>query len=500
MPAPASTRPDGAARQRLPDGFVVAATPGLVVGAGGRVLGGGRPFRLVRLDRPTAESLAPLWAGSTLSVDASNAATLARLVDLDLLRPVPAPDRRRLTEVTVVVPVRDHATALSRLFASPGAFTGVAGVVVVDDGSADAAAVAGAVAGLDGVPVTLVRAEVAGGPAVARNRGAAECSTAFVAFVDADCRPEPGWLLGLLGHFDDPGVGAVAPRVRAEADADAGGGAAMGALAVFDAERGPLDAGEEPGAVGPGRPLPVVPSAALVVRGSAYVAVGGFDAGLRFGEDNDLEWRLAEAGWSVRYEPSSVVRHPVRPGARAALEQRFRYGLPASARGRRHRGFRMLHVEPATALALAAAAAGAGPVPAAGLALGALAYPAGRWAAAGIPWRAALRRRLAEQLADGHGLALAMWRSYWPLTVVAALAHRRFRRWALAALVGPPLVDWARRRPAVGPLSWVVMHVADQVAGGTGVWAGCLRAGRGGVLVPGWTTVATTPRDVAEGT
>ena len=35
----------------------------------------------------------------------------------------------------------------------------------------------------------------------------------------------------------------------------------------------------------------------------------GFDADLRVGEDVDLVWRLVDAGWSVRYQPSVTVFH-----------------------------------------------------------------------------------------------------------------------------------------------------------------------------------------------
>jgi GT2 family glycosyltransferase len=48
----------------------------------------------------------------------------------------------------------------------------------------------------------------------------------------------------------------------------------------------------------------------LLVRRTALEAAGGFGAHAElYGEDLDLAWRLARAGWRVRYEPSAIVVH-----------------------------------------------------------------------------------------------------------------------------------------------------------------------------------------------
>ena len=86
----------------------------------------------------------------------------------------------------------------------------------------------------------------------------------------------------------------------------------------------------------PGSPVPYVPTAALVVRRAALEELGGFDEALSVGEDVDFVWRLVAAGWTVRYEPRAVVRHPIRPGWSAWLKQRYRYGTSAAPLARRH--------------------------------------------------------------------------------------------------------------------------------------------------------------------
>jgi mycofactocin glycosyltransferase len=41
-------------------------------------------------------------------------------------------------------------------------------------------------------------------------------------------------------------------------------------------------------------------------------------------------------------------------------------------------------------------------------------------------------------------------------------------------LLGLPLVGWARRRSALDPIRYTVAGLADDIACGAGVWAGCL--------------------------
>ena len=196
--------------------------------------------------------------------------------------------------------------------------------MIVDDGSSEP------IAAPPGTRV--VRRDVSRGPAAARNAGLAATDAPFVAFLDSDTLPREGWLEPLLAHFGDPRLAAIAPRVRVPAG--------RSALARYEAARSPLDLGPDPGLVGPGRRVGYVPAAALVVRRGALPT---FDETMRFGEDVDLVWRLAAAGWTVRYEPASVVEHPHRATLAAWLRQRAAYGSSAGPLAARHPG-QMRHV------------------------------------------------------------------------------------------------------------------------------------------------------------
>jgi mycofactocin system glycosyltransferase len=294
--------------------------------------------RIIRLTENGPAALRALLAGTPTPAQRRLG---DRLVAAGMAHPRPTPQPR---PTTIVIPVRDRPDDLARLLAltkgsdpltirnrSEQGFSyehNVEGsdpypVVVVDDGSR--------------VPVEgAVRREVSGGPGVARNEGLKGVETELVAFLDSDTVPPSGWIEALAGHFEDPKVAAVAPRIRAR-----------------NKRRSPLDMGKRPAEVGPGRHVSYVPAAALLMRRAA-LPEEPFDPALRYGEDVDLIWRLIDAGWRVRYDPSVVVAHE----ERETIKRRFKYGTSAAPLKQRHPG-KLKHVIvrpwPAATLALLAA-------------------------------------------------------------------------------------------------------------------------------------------------
>ncbi|TVT15357.1 mycofactocin system glycosyltransferase, partial [Amycolatopsis rhizosphaerae] len=356
-------------------------------------------------------------------------------------------------DVTVVMPVRDFDGPL------PAGRT-----VVVDDGSR--------------IPIegAAHRHETARGPAAARNTGWRTVTTELVAFLDADTEPVPGWLETLLPHFEDPAVAAVAPRVRSVPGPSA--------LARYERVRSALDLGPDPAPVRPGGRVTYLPTAALVVRTSALREAGGFDEGLRYGEDVDLIWRLVAHGHRVRYEPAAEVLHAPRPTWRAWLEQRFRYGTSAAPLARRHgrRTVAPVRVSGWTALVWGLAAAGR-PLPAAALALGTAALLPRKLRPVGLPARRSLPIALRGHLGAGHYLAEALTRTWGPLAI-PVLAARRKGRVVLALALARHLREWAVRRPGLDPVRWLLARVADDLAYGAGVWRGCARERTVAPLIP----------------
>jgi mycofactocin system glycosyltransferase len=474
-----------------PAGLCLGPDPGTQLLAGGTVLAGGSPVRVLRLTTAGARHVSA-WLSGTPVPDGYQARTLARrLLDTGIAQPAPGratPDRGPgPADVTVVIPVRDRQAELARCLA------GLARrprVIVVDDCSADPAGIAQAAAGAG---ARVLRRPVNGGPGAARNTGLAAAQTPLVAFLDSDCVPGPGWLDALLPHFADPAVGAVAPRI---VPAEPG----PGWLARYEGASSTLDMGARASIVRPRSRVPYVPGAALMVRRAA--AGAGFAEGMRVGEDVDFVWRLAAAGWRVRYEPAATMRHQHRVRLRAWFGRRKDYGTSAANLELRHPGaVRPLQISILTALAWLAAVAGRPGAGAActgaGVALLArrLARVTGEeWPGqARTAWQLAARLAGGGTLAAGRPLGSAISRTWWPAALLAALTVRRVR-YPLAALVlAPPLLDWLDRRPPLDPARYVAARLLDDVAYSLGVWQGCAQRRTIRPLLPLLTGLARDP-------
>jgi mycofactocin glycosyltransferase len=468
-----------------PAGLGLRPDPGSRLLAGGTVLVGGSPVRVLRLTLAGARQVASWWSG-TLVPDSPRARALARrLLDTGIAHPVLAGGAPGPGDVTVVIPVRDREAELTRCLAGLGggawggrppgpAQAGMARVIVVDDGSCDPAAIA-RVASEAGA--RILRREVNGGPGAARNTGLAAADTPLVAFLDSDCVPGPGWLDALLPHFADPAVGAVAPRIVPDEPGRTW-------LARYEGASSTLDMGARASIVRPGSRVPYVPGAALVVRRAA--ARTGFAETMRVGEDVDFVWRLAASGWRVRYEPAAAMRHQHRVRLPEWFARRKDYGTSAAILEQRHPGtVRPLYISAWTALAWLATAAGH-PVAGAACTGAGIALLARRLArvtgedwpgsAARTAWPLAARLAGGGTLAAGRPLGSAISRTWWPVALPTALAVRRVR-WPLAALVvTPPLLDWLDRRPPLDPARYVAARLLDDLGYSLGVWQGC--AGR----------------------
>jgi mycofactocin glycosyltransferase len=493
--------------------------PGTRLVAGGTVLAGGSPVRVLRLTQAGAREVASWFAGSPVPDGAGARGLARRLLDAGIADPdvrAGLPGVPAAADVTVVIPVRDRHAELDRCLAG---LRGLPHVIVVDDASADPPTIKRIAANRG---AAVIHRPVNGGPAAARNTGLAAAQTEFVAFLDSDCVPAPGWLAGLLPHFADPAVGAVAPRIVPHQ-------AGSGWLARYEGASSTLDMGARPSVVRPGARVPYVPGAALVVRRTA--AGDGFRYGMHVGEDVDFVWRMGAAGWRVRYEPGAVMGHDHRVTFRAWFGRRADYGTSAAALEQLHPGaVRPLYASWWTAAAWAAALARR-PAAAAALTGAATALLARRlssvtgerwpvparqaagssdnskkwWRASrpaeGAAWRLAVRLAGGGTAAAARPLGSALSRTWWPAAIPAALAVKKLRAPVAALILLPPLLDWADRRPPLDPARYVAARLLDDAAYSLGVWQGCLArrtvrpllpviGGRRGRRQPGWMSAA----------
>jgi N-acetylglucosaminyl-diphospho-decaprenol L-rhamnosyltransferase len=157
------------------------------------------------------------------------------------------------------------------------------------------------------------------GPAV--NLVAARTKAPWIGIANADIALQPGAIDALLAAGRaDRGAGAIAPRlilpdgstqhsvftfptIGSTLVVATGAGRVVKPLGGRNLLLGMFDA-ERP------RRVPWAIAAFLLVRRQAWEAIGGFDEHQwMYAEDLDIGWRLSQAGWATRYEPSARVEH-----------------------------------------------------------------------------------------------------------------------------------------------------------------------------------------------
>ncbi|MGR0221479.1 mycofactocin biosynthesis glycosyltransferase MftF [Agromyces sp. ZXT2-6] len=454
----------------LPDGFTVRLSRHTRVVDDGAVLVGGSPIRIARL-KPAAR--AALHGHEVTVADAASRAFADHLLATSMADPVvaslPPVD---VALATAVIPVRDRPRGLDRLLAS------LAGMraIVVDDASADPAAVA-AVAARHGAELLALDANR--GPAGARNAGLARVTTPFVVFVDSDVVVEPGTIPLLLRHFADPRLAVIAPRVL--------GLDAPGAnwITRYEDARSSLDVGHDPSVVRPRSRVTWLPAACLAARVDLLGA--GFDASMRVAEDVDLVWRLTEAGHRVRFEPGATVRHDHRSTFGSWLGRKWYYGTGADLLAVRHPdAVAPVVLAPwAASLLVALGAQRRWSLPVAAALLAATAIRIGRRAPA-VRHSYRLGARLTgygavTAIAQGFALLLRHW---WPLTALAAVGSRRVRRAVAVAALADTAWEYARTRPRLDPVRFGIARRLDDGAYGAGVWWSAVRARSPRALLP----------------
>ena len=228
---------------------------------------------------------------------------------------------RSTAEVRVVIATHRSAADVAGAIGSALAQgLGPSQVTVVDNASPDGtlAAVRAAAPG-----VRLLAAPTNLGFGRACNLGAAAAGGSALLLLNPDATLRPGSLAAMLAALDaDPRRGAVSPRIdRPDGRLDAACRRTFPSpaiafyrlsglsrlfprhprLAAYNRTHLPVDA---PGPVDSGS------GACLLLRRRAWDAVGGFDERyFMYGEDLDLCWRLAAAGWTTWYEPRARVVH-----------------------------------------------------------------------------------------------------------------------------------------------------------------------------------------------
>lgn len=127
------------------------------------------------------------------------------------------------------------------------------------------------------------------GPAANRNHGARAATSEWLAFLDDDCEPQPGWLAALAAAAD--GADVIEGRTLTPGGTDS----------PFEEHVENLHGGS-------------LWSCNLAVRRDVFERLGGFDEDFAEagGEDMEFAWRVRRAGLRVRFAPEALVHHPPR--------------------------------------------------------------------------------------------------------------------------------------------------------------------------------------------
>src|SRR4051794_20419024 len=192
-------------------------------------------------------------------------------------------------------------------------------VIVVDDGSTDETAEIARRMGAE------VLTQDHAGAGAARNRGAKAASGEILLFTDADCAPVRDWVERLVQTLAGNGVVAARGVTTSEQPEPA-------------ARFAQLEYDEKYRQLARHASVDLVATYSAAYRRDAFWRFGGFDEGFQgaTSEDQELSFRIADAGLGIAFVPSAAVRHHHHTSLRAYVRRKYRIGYAKARIGRHH--------------------------------------------------------------------------------------------------------------------------------------------------------------------
>lgn len=394
----------------------------------------------------------------------------------------PALVENEFPPVSIIIPVYNRPAELQRCLDAllrldyPSAKLEI---IVVDDASQDTTSQVAAA-----YPARLLRNDRQLGPAASRNRAVEVATHELIACVDSDCIVAPDWLRQLAPLFADEQLAAAGGATRAAFTESL--------LQRYEDVRSSLFMGQRPMEVRLAAMLSYLPTCNLVFRRAVFLAQGGFDPALRFGEDVDFCWRLLKAGWRIRYQPSAIVAHDYRDDWRGFLKTRLDYASSEAPLVARHPDKRRTFYLPLRALVawlgLLIALGWRQPWPLLpGAALALLAsrqkWRELRFYELPLRFEQVLVSEVRSYGAAGYHVGLHLGKYYsWLLLI--GLLPRRSRLSVAVILTGPILTDYVRLKPRLTPFTFGAISLLENLVYQLGVVRGCLRERRLTALIP----------------
>jgi glycosyltransferase involved in cell wall biosynthesis len=217
--------------------------------------------------------------------------------------------------VSVVVPVfndpngiRDCLSALSRQGYARDRYE----IIVVDNGSTDTTPAVLAELEIEPVSERSIRSSYA-----ARNAGLRAAGGEVLAFTDADCTPDPGWIERGVAALRESGAALAGGRVRFRLSSRPRGAEIWDSITNMQVEQGIRERG-------------VGKTANLFVERQVFDAIGPFPDELVSGGDVAWTSRASGHGFKIVYAPDATVEHPARR-IKSLIRKQFRVGRGQAA-------------------------------------------------------------------------------------------------------------------------------------------------------------------------
>jgi glycosyltransferase involved in cell wall biosynthesis len=184
-------------------------------------------------------------------------------------------------------------------------------IIIVDDGSSDQT---------KSIIQTFQRIKYIfqpnAGPASARNRGGQEAQSNILFFTDSDCIPQKDWIEKMMTGFTDESIAVV-----------------CGSYGIANPESVLAKCIHKEILYRHHHLVPDYPkvfgSYNFAIRKNVFNQVGGFNTSYRFasGEDNDLSYKIIQAGLKIFFKKDALVDHFHTSRIRKYLREQYRHGF-----------------------------------------------------------------------------------------------------------------------------------------------------------------------------
>ncbi len=215
--------------------------------------------------------------------------------------------------VSVIIPTFNGGSRIGNCLTAllPQTELRKAEILVVNDGSTD-----NTVDVVLRYPSVRLVNQANGGPAKARNRGAAEASGNMILFTDDDCVPTPGWLDAMLAPFEDPQIVATKGAYRTRQKSLV---ARFVQIEYEDRYRlmvaFPL--------------IDFVDTYSAAFRRDRFLEMGGYDTSfpVACAEDVELSYRMSARSWKMKFVPEAIVYHTHPDTLATYLRKKYKFAF-----------------------------------------------------------------------------------------------------------------------------------------------------------------------------